>query len=79
MTKSTSPLAASEQEEPKIKSSRHCSWPDKPSLPDDEFKEFRAECRKSCFAFLVCTCKDVACSLSRVIPDAFEDVNRKFH
>ena len=64
------------------KSTRRCAWPDKPRLPDDKFREFRADCRKlcpdACFAFLVGTCKEASCTKSHEVPPAFESVKRKF-
>lgn len=56
----------------KPKSTGRCAWPEKPRLPDDEFKEYRAECRKTCpdacFAILVGTCWGASCTRSYEAP-----------
>lgn len=71
-----------EEEAAATRPARRCAWPDKPRLPDDKLKGFRAECRKSCpetcFAFLVGTCKDAACTKSHDVPPAFEGIKKKF-
>lgn len=65
-----------------VKPARRCAWPDKPRLPDDKFKEFRADCHKqfpeACFAFLVGTCREGSCTKSHTVLSAFEAVKRKF-
>ena len=66
--------------QPKLAS--RCAWPDKPRLPDNKFREFRAECRKqcaeACFAFLVGSCREPSCTRSHEVPAAFEAIKRKF-
>lgn len=72
-----------EGEEQKTDLARRCAWPEKPRLPEEKFREFRAECRRAfpdtCFAFfLVGTCKDTNCKRSHEAPAAFEGVKQKF-
>lgn len=84
MTEVGSDTASSEKEEDERKSKpvSRCAWPNKPRLPEDKFKEFRAECRRvcpeTCFQFLVGTCRDPACSRPHDVPAAFEAVRKKF-
>lgn len=59
-----------------------CAWPDKPRLPEEQFRHFRdevrAKCSDTCTHFLIGRCIRDDCTKSHVVPTAFAKIKAKF-